>query len=116
MENNVQKHLVKDEITYLDLGLTSVKEFTTHNFGSISLSHEDDFDNYYKIVGITIVANPNRITVERSVYDFLNFLRDVGGLNGILVIFGSHLISFIAKRVSETYKVSTFYDELETEC
>jgi hypothetical protein len=45
--------------------------------------------------------------VERTVYDFLNFLRDVGGLNGILV----NLISKLSTSITNAYFVSAMFKQ-----
>lgn len=49
--------------------------------------------------------------MERTVYDFLNFLRDVGGLNGILVILGSYLISKLSTSITNAYFVSAMFKQ-----
>jgi hypothetical protein len=95
----------------LNVGQSVPRSYAQLNFGSLGLSYSDNFDAYYKIAGFTVVANPDKIIIERSVYDFLNLLRDVGGLNGILVIIGSFLISKIASEVSSAYFVSALYKQ-----
>ena len=109
MSNNVQRRAVVDEISYLNLGQSTPRKYIQHNFGSLGLSYSYDFNSYYKIAGFTVVANPDKVIVERSVYDFLNLLRDVGGLNGILVIIGTFFISRLANDISSYYFVSSLY-------
>ena len=43
-----------------------------------------DFEGYYKIAGFTVFRNLDYTVVTRSTYDVLNFLGDIGGLEGIL--------------------------------
>jgi hypothetical protein len=50
------------------------------------------FPTKYKISGIGIRRNVNLRIVHRSTYDLLNFLGDVGGLDGILFLIGSLLL------------------------
>lgn len=115
MQNDIQQRAVNDQIAYLSIGISESRNYIQHNFGSLGLSYSDNFNGYYKIAGFTVVANQNKITVERSVYDFLNFLRDVGGLNGILVIFGSFLISKIANQVTGAYFLSSMFKQTKAD-
>lgn len=51
----------------------------------------------------------DRTVVGRSVYDILNFLGDVGGLQGILGDFGGYLVSSAASFVGVGYFVSSMF-------
>ena len=57
--------------------------------GQLSLSYQDDFEGLYKIAGISITRNLDYTRINRTFYDFLNFLGDVGGLDAILVLIGA---------------------------
>jgi len=76
---------VSDEIAYLDVGLVTPRPFSKYTLGKLGLSYSDNFEGYYKIAGFTVFRNLNYTVVTRSVYDMLNFLGDIGGLEGILV-------------------------------
>jgi hypothetical protein len=75
---------VNDEISYLDIGLVTPRPFSQYSLGNLGLSYSDNFEGYYKIAGFTVFRSMNYVKVTRSVYDVLNFLGDVGGLEGIL--------------------------------
>ena len=61
----------------------------------MGLSYSDNFEEYYKIAGFTVAVNVHKIVIERTVYDFLNFLGDCGGLDKILMFFSTLTLSKI---------------------
>ena len=79
---------VLDEVQYLDIYKPEERPFSTYSMMGLGLSYSDDFEGYYKIAGFTVFRNLNYKVISRSVYDVLNFLGDVGGLEGILVMAG----------------------------
>jgi hypothetical protein len=60
--------------------------------GQLSLSYSDDFEGYYKIAGFSVIRNLAKTHIHRKVYDFLNFVGDVGGLDTIMVILGALIV------------------------
>jgi len=78
------------------------------------LSYSDDFEGYYKIAGFTVFRNLNYIKVTRSVYDVLNFLGDVGGLEGILAQFGGLFVNSSASFVGLGYFMSQLFYTFRT--
>ena len=80
---------ISDEIEYLDIGNAELRPFSQFSLSQLGLSYSDDFDGYYKIAGFTVFRNLNYSVATRSTYDILNFLGDVGGLEGILMLIGS---------------------------
>ena len=56
-------------------------------------SYQDEFPHYYKIAGFSIFRNLDRVRYDRSTYDILACLGDIGGLEGILLLMASALIS-----------------------
>jgi hypothetical protein len=90
----IMDELVEDEIHYLDIGLGEEREFFTYLLDSLSLSYIDDWDTTYKIAGFSVFRHFDRMIYGRATYDFLAFLGDVGGLEGILILFGGAVISY----------------------
>lgn len=84
---------IGDDIKYLDIGLTEIREFFTYRTASLSLSYSDNINSYYKIAGFTVFRNFNYLSISRSTYDILAFLGDVGGLEGILILIGGFVIA-----------------------
>lgn len=101
---------VMDEIDYLDIGVVTPRLFSSYSLTSLGLSYSDEFTGYYKIAGFTVFRNLNYQVVTRSVYDVLNFLGDVGGLEGILIMFGGWFVSTISSFAGIGFFMSgTFY-------
>ena len=58
------------------------------------LSYKDDFEaGKQKIAGLSIYRSLNKTVIQRSTYDLLAFLGDVGGLEAIVMILGSAVTS-----------------------
>lgn len=70
------------------MGDDSESDYFKLHFGAMELSFVDDFPNDYQVVGLSIFRSLDLQRINRSTYDVLNFLGDVGGLDGILVILG----------------------------
>ena len=85
MRTSFDSMAVSDEIAYLDVGQVTPRPYFQYSTGTLGLSYSDNFEGYYKIAGFTVFRNLNYTVVTRSVYDMLNFLGDIGGLEGILV-------------------------------
>ena len=100
---------VADEIAYLDIGIVTPRSFNQFSMGRLGLSYSDDFKDYYKIAGFTIFRNMDYTEVTRSVYDALNFLGDVGGLEGILTQIGGFLVSWAASFVGTGYFMTSLF-------
>jgi hypothetical protein len=77
---------VQDEISYLHFLPAEVREFFNLKIAPLQLSYESNYPELYKIAGFSIFRDLDKVILERSTYDFLNFLGDVGGLDGVLVI------------------------------
>jgi hypothetical protein len=58
------------------------------------LSYQDDFEaGTQKIAGFSIYRSLNKTVIQRSTYDLLAFLGDVGGLEAIIMIIGGAIAS-----------------------
>jgi len=100
---------IADEIAYLDIGIVTPRSFFQFSKSYLGLSYSDDFEGYYKIAGFTVFNNMNYTVVTRSVYDVLNFLGDVGGLEGILTQIGGFLVSWAASFVGTGYFMTSLF-------
>jgi hypothetical protein len=85
-----QAHIVntalKDDIDYLRFMPQQEYDFFNFDIKPLALSFEDYYPTRYKVAGYSIFRALNREILERQTYDFLNFLGDVGGLDGVLII------------------------------
>jgi hypothetical protein len=85
---------VIDEIRYLHLGNEEEREFFSFTPTDFGLSFQDDFEaGTQKIAGLSIFRSLDKTVIQRSTYDLLAFLGDVGGLEGIIMILGSLIAS-----------------------
>ena len=84
METTYDSWAIADEISYLDIGTVIPRDLSVYTINRLGLSYSDDWNSYYKIAGFTVYRNLDYTVITRSVYDVLNFLGDVGGLEGIL--------------------------------
>ena len=101
---------IVDEIEYVDVGNQAFRPFFSFSLTNLGLSYSDDFEGYYKIAGFTVFHSLNKTYLTRTTYDFLNFLGDVGGLEGILLIIGGIIMPYISSFVSMGFFMSnTFY-------
>lgn len=82
---------IQDEINYLQTDAPEEYNFYNLRLTPLALSYEANYPTFYKIAGYSIFRDLNAIKVDRQTYDFLNFLGDVGGLDGVLVIIGFYL-------------------------
>jgi hypothetical protein len=76
---------------------------------ALGLSYSDNFEGYYKIAGFSVNRNLNKQVIQRSVYDFLNFLGDVGGLDGIMLLLGALLVSFVTGFFQTSFYMAGLY-------
>ena len=100
METKVVTHQIEDEIEYLYLGVEELRSFFSYEFDRLNLSYEDSFPDYYKFAGLSVFRSFDKEVIQRSTYDILNFLGDVGGLETVLSLVGglvvANLINYIA--------------------
>jgi hypothetical protein len=59
----------------------------------LRLSSLNRFPASYMLIGMWFSFEPNLIVTSRQTYDLLNFLGDIGGLDGTLTIIGHLLLS-----------------------
>ena len=90
----IKSHFVSDEIYYLDVGAEIERDFFSFDITNLQMSYADDFEATYKIAGMTIFRELDLEVTKRTTYDFLSFLGDVGGLDGILIIVGYLMINW----------------------
>lgn len=109
MQTSFDSMGIADEIAYLDIGIVTPRSFNQFSMDKLGLSYSDDFQGYYKIAGFTVFRNLDFTVVTRSVYDALNFLGDVGGLEGILTQIGGVLVSWAASFVGTGYFMSSLF-------
>ena len=58
---------------------------------------------------MTLYRNFDLMLINRSTYDLLQFLGDVGGLDSVLKIFGVLIVAGIQKLKMKTYVVANLY-------
>ena len=61
-----------------DKSLKKYFQFDTKK--GLGQSYKDNFPSLWRIAGISIYRNLNRQVTDRKIYDFLNYLGDIGGL------------------------------------
>ena len=58
----------------------SPKNYFQYDINNLGLSYRDNFPTAWRIAGVSIYRNLNRQVTDRKIYDFLNYLGDIGGL------------------------------------
>ena len=66
----------------------SHKKYFQYDTNNLGLSYKDTFPSRWRIAGVSIFRNLNRQVTDRNIYGFLNYLGDIGGLQGILLLTG----------------------------
>ncbi len=61
------------------------------------------------VVYLSIEMSQNLTRVERSGYTFLDWLADIGGMQGILITFFSIFVNFFNGNLLDNYLVSRLY-------
>ena len=92
MKTFIENSAVTDEIRYLDIGIEDKHKFFQFSLETLGLSYMDLFPQDYKIAGFSIIRNLDSIGYDRSTYDLLACMGDIGGLEGIVILFGGFLI------------------------
>jgi hypothetical protein len=85
-QSHIVNTQVSDDTAYLRFAPPEVHDFYNLEFQPLGQSVEDFYPTFYKIAGYSVFRDLSRVNLERQTYDFLNFLGDVGGLDGVLVI------------------------------
>jgi len=110
MQSFLNSMSISDEILYLDIGLAIPRDFYEYEPTQLGLSYSDDFEGYYKIAGFTVFRSLDTKVITRSVYDILNFLGDVGGLEGILLLIGGAMVgTFSGFAGTNLFMTKAFY-------
>ena len=77
----------------------------------MGLSYADSWPDYYKLAGTTIFRNTNVENMDRTTYDFLNFLGDIGGLQGILISIFTVLVPIYSSFIANYFYISKMYSQ-----
>lgn len=94
MQTFINNNELLDAISYLNYGNVEDRRYFTYKPGKLGLSYADNFETgTYKIAGFSVMRNLDYTIVSRSVYDFLAFIGDVGGLEGILFLVSGSIIA-----------------------
>ena len=83
---------MSDDIRYLDFGLEDERDFFKYSLESLELSYIDHFPQNYKIAGFSIIRNLDSVQYDRSTYDLLACIGDIGGLEGAILLIGGFII------------------------
>lgn len=110
----VQLFELQDDTAIFQLGYGSVTEFVSYERGVAQASAWNvhptvDPNGLYKFTSYEINLNQKSIVVNRSTYDILSWLGDLGGLNEALVrIVGLFLKPFTLYNLGSTMLVALF--------
>lgn len=98
MQIKVESKSVVDVIKYLHIGLNEIQEFFSFEPTELGLSFFDDYENRkYKVAGFTIYRSLSKTIIQRTTYDLLAFLGDVGGLEAIIMVLGGAIVSYLTR-------------------
>jgi hypothetical protein len=111
MRSSINQNLIYDDVEYLQVGNGDAIPFFDMQFTELDLSYEDFYPKNYKFAGMSIYSNLNLKETHRRTYDLLNFLGDVGGLDGVFVIVGPLILGWFQNRSFNKYVLEKLYDE-----
>ena len=103
MKTYIETNEVQDEIQYLDLGFEEERGFFQYTIESLGLSYVDQFPHNYKFAGFSIMRNLDAVQYDRSTYDLLACIGDIGGLEAIILLIGGLFIKQIANFFATVY-------------
>lgn len=109
MQTHLKNSLVRDEVELFNLGAPLPREYFSYGLSQLGISYSNDFGAYYKIAGFTVFRDFNLHKINRSTYDMLQYLGDVGGLDRILVFIGMKLAFWFAQFASVAQFMRRFY-------
>jgi len=95
MKTFIETSEITDDIKYMDIGIEDKMDFFTFTLEALGLSYMDNFPKSYKFAGFSIIRNLDAVQYARATYDILACIGDIGGLEGIILMFGGFLISRI---------------------
>jgi len=75
----------------------------------LGLSFADNWPEYFKLAGTTIFRSTDVEQMDRTTYDFLNYLGDIGGLQGILISICSVLVPYYSSFMANCFFISKLY-------
>ena len=70
-----------------------------------------EYPERYKLIGVDILLDFTLKTIDRSTYSILDFLGDVGGFYGILMLIGNVLLYKLRQFNLATIMQHTLFDE-----
>ena len=79
---------IQDDIAYLQMTGGQTYRIYGIEFNRFGISFDNSFPENYKVVGYQFYRDKNMLQINRQTYGILNFFGDVGGLDGILALFG----------------------------
>jgi hypothetical protein len=94
--------MIVDEIAPIQTGNVVEKNQTTLSPGEMNFSGWIDFPTKYKFTGMEILLDFNVKMIQRSSYDILSLLGDIGGLLGTLQYIGFLLTSWFTERFAKS--------------
>ena len=69
----------------------------------------DQFPSQWRIAGTSIYRNLHREVVDRKIYGILNYLGDIGGLEGLLFLAGKLIIFTYISFTANAYFIEKLY-------
>ena len=103
MKTFIEHNEVDDEIKYLDINDSEKRDFFSYSMETLSLSYIDQFPHNYKIAGFSIFRNLDSVQYNRSTYDLLACIGDIGGLEGAVLLFGGYLMKWFSSFLATVY-------------
>ena len=109
MQTNLRMNLVEDQTDYVNYGAEVERQFYSFEPAELGLSYSDDFPAHYKIAGFTIFRDFDLYITSRSTYGLFHYFGDLGGLNEVLILFGTLITSYWTKAAAYRYAWHSLY-------
>lgn len=89
---SLQQNQVESEESFMGIGISEPTEYTFYTLidavSPKSFSYSDPFNQNLLVAGYQIGVSPDQISYSRTIYTFLEWLGDIGGLTDALIYIG----------------------------
>ena len=75
----------------------------------LGMSYENDYPSNYKVAGYSFMRSLDQVQVSRRTYDLLDFGKDIGGLDKILMTIFSFLVGRFSKYNLQNQIIGNLY-------
>jgi hypothetical protein len=102
-------NVVSDSSEYLRIGSPEVTDYIQIEMAPMGMSYENDYPSNFKVAGYSFMRSLDQVQVTRRTYDLLDFGKDLGGLDKILMTVFSFLVGHFSKYNLQNQIIGNLY-------